>query len=124
LLSGIVTVTVVGLLGYYPTVRLSGDEARAALIAGCVVGLVANWIGAIPLWTAAPGDPRRRATAILMGTAVRFGAVLVLGLAAAFSGIFKNSALLIWVALSYLVVLFIDTLWLVRSDGNSVEAQA
>ena len=53
--------------------------------------------------------------------AVRFAAVLLLALAAALSGWFERGPLLIWVAISYLVALFVETLWLVHARRNRIE---
>jgi hypothetical protein len=47
--------------------------------------------------------------------------VLVLAMAAALSGRFELAPLLIWVAISYLVALFVETLWLVQPQTSGTE---
>jgi hypothetical protein len=108
-------------LGYYPTLRLAGVQARSPMLAGCLVGLIANWLGLASLHLASFNDPARRPTAVLTAMAVRFAAVLLLALAAALSGWFERGPLLIWVAISYLVALFVETLWLVHARRNGIE---
>lgn len=108
-------------VGYYPTIRLAGDQARGAMLAGCLVGLAANWAGWASLRLASFHDRTRRPIAVLTATAVRFAAVLLLALAAALSGWFQRGPLLIWVVISHLVALFVETLWLVHAQRNGIE---
>ena len=110
-------------IGYYPTIRLAGDQARGAMLAGCLIGLAANWVGWASLQLGAFRDPTRRPIAVLTATAVRFAAVLLLALAAALSGWFQRGPLLIWVVISHLVALFVETLWLVRAPRDEIETQ-
>jgi hypothetical protein len=114
-------VAAAGGLGYYPTLRLAGDQARSPMLAGCVIGLVANWLGLASLHLASFHDSARRPIAVLTAIAVRFGAVLLLALAAALSGWFEPAPLLIWVATSHLVALFVETLWLVHAQRDGIE---
>ncbi len=107
-------VALVGAVGYFPTVRLAGELAWHGLLAGCAVGMAANWIGLASMFWVRFDDPKHRATATLTAMGVRFAAVLMLGLASALSGWFELAPLLIWVVISHLVALFVETMWLVR----------
>ena len=103
------------LLGYAPTRRLGGEEALPAMIAGCVIGVLASAVGAVPVALA-----RRRGarTATLQGMlvamALRLTVVVALGLSAALSGWFAARPLLIWIALSYIAQLALDVWYVVR----------
>lgn len=119
----LLAVAVAAGLGYYPTVRLAGEQAGSALLAGALVGLLANWMGLVSLHLASSDDPASRPTAVLTATAVRFAVVLVLTLAAALGGWFQRGPLLIWIGVSYLVALFVETLWLVRAQRKGIGTQ-
>ena len=116
-----VAVAAVAALGYYPTLRLAGGAGRGALLAGCLVGLAANWLGLVSLRWTRFDDPSRRAAAVLTAMAVRFVVVLLLAVAAALSGRFELGPLLVWVVISYLVALFVETLWLVQTQASGTE---
>jgi hypothetical protein len=98
-------VVLVAALGFVPTRRLGGPGALASMMAGCAVGWAASALGGIPV---ALG----RGRAASMG--LRFGVVLALGAAAAFSGWFSLKPLLIWIAISYLALLAVDTWYAVK----------
>ncbi len=119
--SSLVVVGLAAAAGYLATQRLAGPEGVPAMAAGCVVGLLAHWCGLAVLIVAGFDDLNRRATATLMAMAVRLGAVVMLGAAAALSGMFGISPLLIWIVISHLVALFVDTLWLLNVERNQTE---
>lgn len=90
-------------LGYVPTVRLAGPDGTTGMIAGIVASLLANALGGLPLMV--PRDSAAaQAQSLLQATALRFGAVLVLGLVVALSGAVPLAPALLWLALSYLVL--------------------
>lgn len=102
-------------VGYVPTWRLGGPDAVPAMIAGCVVGVLASLLGGLPvLWGRPDPTPAERLNRMLFGLALRFGAALGLGLAAALSGWFERGPLLLWVGISYLVLLPVDTRFAVK----------
>lgn len=102
--------TGVALLGYLPTLRLGGEGALPAMVAGCAVGLFASLAGGVPVALARrSSEPTVRSQAAMGSMAVRFGVVLALGLAAVLSGAFERGPLLIWVAISYMALLVVDT---------------
>jgi len=119
-LAWAVAVTVVAaLLGWLPTRRLGGEGAIPAMLAGCAVSVLASALGGVPIALtrgAGPAAPAARMQALLMAMAVRFGAVAVLALAAALSGLFPRAPLLIWVAVSYAAQLVVDTRYALAND--------
>jgi len=103
------------LLGYAPTRRLGGEGALPAMIAGCVVGVLASAVGAMPV---ALGRRRGPQTAPLQGMlvsmALRLVTVLVLGLATGLAGWFETRPLLLWIGLGYVAQLPLDVRYMVR----------
>jgi hypothetical protein len=97
-------------VGYLPTRRLGGPDAVPALVAGCVVGVLASLVGGLPvLFARRDPTPAERLNRMLFGLALRFGVAAGLGLAAALSGWFARDPLLLWVGISYLALLPVDT---------------
>jgi hypothetical protein len=111
---------VVALLGWLPTRRLGGDGAVRAMLAGCAVSVVASAVGGVPIALARGKAPAARMQALLMAMGVRFGAVVVLGLAAVLSGLFDRAPLLIWVAVSYAAQLVVDTRYALANDDVEI----
>jgi hypothetical protein len=116
---GLAVVILVAAAGYVPTRRLAGDPGPTAMLAGCAVGLLANWIGLLVLGATDFGEPRDLHQAVLLSTGVRFLAVLGLGLIVALSGWVSKAPLLIWIGISYVIVLAVETVWLVRWGGTT-----
>jgi hypothetical protein len=102
-------------LGYLPTVRLAGGRAVGlpAMVAGCLVGIVAGALGALPLARAGP-SPDAKIQAGMLAMGLRFGAVLVLGLAAYLSGLFAPKPLLAWIGFSYVALLVVESRYAAR----------
>ncbi len=123
LVWAVAAAAVVALLGWLPTRWWGGDEAVAAMLAGCGVSVLASALGGVPIALArradqtAPAAPAARLQALLMAMAVRFGAVAVLATAAVLSGLFLRAPLLIWVAVSYAAELVVDTRYALANDG-------
>ena len=120
----VVMAAAVVVVGYVPTRRLAGADGVDAMLAGCVIGVIASLAGGIPVLSGAAfgGGPAARLQATLLALAVRLGVVLALGLAAALSGWFERAPLLIWIAVSHLALLVVDTRFMLKSSpGGSVE---
>ncbi|MBN1511857.1 MAG: hypothetical protein JXB13_07565 [Phycisphaerae bacterium] len=113
-LAGLAAIAVVAAAGVVPTVRLSGPDGLAGMAAGCAAGLAANWIGLLAFAVICRRRGGDWATAMLASTGVRFGAALLIGLLLAFSGRVSPRPFLIWLGLSYAVVLMIEVVCLVR----------
>jgi hypothetical protein len=109
---------VIALLGYLPTKRWGGEGAVRAMLAGCGVGVVASALGGVPvlLFSGTPGGAG--ASGALAAMAVRFAAALGLGLAAALSGSFERGPLLLFMAISYMVLLTVDTRYALGGFGS------
>jgi phosphoglycerol transferase MdoB-like AlkP superfamily enzyme len=116
---GVTAVTV--LAGWLPTRRLGGEEAIPAMLAGCAVSLLASALGGVPIALArrASAAPARM-QALLMSMALRFGAVVVLALAAVLSGLFHTAPLLLWVAIGYAVQLVVETRYALAKDDVEI----
>ena len=101
--------------GYFPTRALAADGGLIGMGLGIGVSLLAALVGAIPICMAASQSPTKGPTAVLAGTAVRF--ILVLGAVVpiSFSGLVHRKAFIVWVVISYLVLLMLDTLMAVSS---------
>jgi hypothetical protein len=112
-LAGAVVLLLVG-VGYVPTRRLAGEEAIAAMAAGCVVSLAAAAVaGWLVLTTPAP-TPAGRMQRALLAMMVRLAIVVVLGVAAVFSGTFPRMPLLFWLATTYVVLLPLEVKLAIR----------
>ena len=109
---------VVAALGYLPTRRLAGTEGVVAMLGGCAVTMIASMIGAVSIAVAARRPSGVTPQVIMVATSVRLVVVLVLGGAAVLSGLFERGPLLIWVALSYLAQLAVDTWLAVKALKN------
>ena len=112
------------LLGFFPTVRLAGSATVMSMVAGVAVSLAASWAGAVPV-----ALMRNRAAAIgpsnvVMGAMlVRFVVVLALALSIALSGKVDRAVFLIWVGISYMVLLAADTHYALRSSSMALRKE-
>lgn len=112
-------------VGYVPTKRLAGSDGTLAMAAGCFISLIASAMGAVPVVLARrqrgtdSQAAARRTTSVMMSMAVRFLVVLIMGVAAALSGLFVTAPLLVWLAISYVVLLAADTVFALRALNGS-----
>ncbi len=100
--------------GYFPTLKWAGSDHIAAMIAGCTVSWIASCFGAVLLARALSRPSSETATAILASTTVRFFVVLALVAPLTLSGWFDRVVFVVWVAISYLLLLAVDTCYAVR----------
>jgi hypothetical protein len=98
------------LVGYLPTVRLGGEGAVPAMLAGCAVSLVASLLGSAPLLLIRGRTPADGVNAVLGSIVVRLATVVMLAVAVALGGLFANMPFLLWVAISHAALLVVDTL--------------
>src|SRR5689334_3651651 len=75
-------------VGYVPTRAWVGAAALPAMLAGCAIGLVASWVGAIPVALAAAREVKAGQPIALGSMALRLFVVLALVLPGALSGWF------------------------------------
>ena len=98
------------LLGVLPTKRLGGDGATGSMAAGVAVSLIGSWIGALPIAARrAQASPQSMGSAISASALLRLGSSLALGLSVALSGLVVRSVFLLWMAVSYMILLVADT---------------
>jgi hypothetical protein len=102
------------LLGAVPTRRLGGPGAIPAMLAGCAIGVIASAVGALPVLVSRRSGAAPSPLQGLISTAVRLGAVVVLGLSVGLSGWFEWRPLLLWIALGYVAQLALDVWYAVR----------
>jgi hypothetical protein len=121
-LSFAATLVIAG-LGYLPTLRIAGEDAIVAMLAGCGISFIASGVGVIPVLLALRDPTSNITQAILVSTGLRFIVVLMLTLSIALSGWFETAPLLIWVAISYMALLTIDTLFLVRVSKSNPDTK-
>lgn len=107
-------------VGYFPTVRLAGTGAVLSMLAGIMVSLIGSWAGAVPVALSrnkanglGPGNT------VLAAMVVRFFVVLALALSGALSGKVDRAVFLIWVGISYLVLLAADTNFALKAAAES-----
>lgn len=113
--ASLATAVVLMAIGYYPTVKIAGKGAIAGMATGCGASLLASCLGAIPLALAATGRVSHSANAVLGSTLVRFMTVLVVVVPVAFMDMPHRTVFVFWVAISYLLMLAVDTGLAVRT---------
>jgi len=110
------------LVGFFPTRNLAGATGLVGMVAACGLSLLGSWLGAVPTTMVAAGDRPAVATAALGAMAIRFVVVLFGALAVVLGTPVERPPFLIWVGISYLVLLLVDTLVVVRI-GQSKDAE-
>ena len=113
--ASLVTAVLLMAIGYYPTVKIAGDGAAVGVVVGCSASLLASCLGAIPLAMAAAGRVSHNANAVLGSTLIRFMTVLIVVVPVAFIDIPHRKVFVFWVAISYLLMLAVDTGLAVRT---------
>lgn len=111
---GLFVSAVIAGAGYFPTLKWAGADHIVAMITGCAVSWMASCFGAIPLARALSRPSADTATAILTSTMIRFIVVLALVAPLTLSGWFDRIVFVVWVAISYLLLLAVDTCYAVR----------
>ena len=97
-------------IGYFPTLRVTGSDGVTAMFVGVAVSVLATALGSLPVAFALVGPPDKVPLAILGATCVRFLVVLVLVAPLAYFDVVLRVPFVLWVAISYLVLLLVDTL--------------
>ena len=113
--ASLATAVVLMAIGYYPTVKIAGGGAAAGMAAGCGASLLASCLGAIPLALAAVGRVSHNANAVLGSTLIRFMTVLIVVVPVAFLDVPYRKVFVSWLAISYLLMLAVDTSLAVRT---------
>lgn len=112
-------VALVVAVGYVPTVRLGGEDAIAGQLAGCAVSLAGSWIGSLPVFFALRvGSGALQAA--LSSMALRFVVVGGAAVAIALAEVVPKEPFLIWVAISYAVLLIADVMLALRCSSKTL----
>jgi hypothetical protein len=98
-------VLALGAVGFLPTRRLAGQEALAAMAAGCVISFLAAASAAWLLVVVGAATPEARMQRAFLAMVARLAIAIILAVAAALSGEFARMPLLFWVATTYVVLL-------------------
>ncbi len=106
------------LLGALPTRRLGGDGALLAMAVGCGISALGAAVGGLPFAVAGAAPAETAAPRALLASALRPLVTLGLGLAAALSGRFAVVPLLVWLAISYVLLLVPDTRYALQASGD------
>lgn len=102
------------LVGYPATRRLGGEGGVEAMVVACAVSVVASAVGALPVAFGSGATPADRLNRTLGAMVARLFVALLLGAAAALSGWLATGPLLIWLVISYLALLILDTVYALR----------
>lgn len=117
-----VVVVVLWALGALPTRRLAGPEGIPAMLAGGSIALVGSLAGALLVALRDRGETPPVFVAFgVMG--LRLAVVLALGLAVALGRFFALAPLLMWIALTHLVLLAVDTRYVLGRLGAAEDRE-
>ena len=98
-------VAVLMAVGAVPTRRLAGDEAVLAMAVGCTISFVSAGLAGWLLTVVNAVTPEARMQRAFLAMVVRLAVVVVLGVAAALSGVVERMPLLFWLAAAYVALL-------------------
>ncbi|HVZ20304.1 MAG TPA: hypothetical protein VG871_04540 [Vicinamibacterales bacterium] len=98
-------VIAVGAAGLVPTRRLAGPDGVYGMLAGCGIGLLSAALAGLLLVAVAADTPEARLQRSFLAMTVRLAVVVVLGAAAALSGLVAREPLLFWIGTTYVVLL-------------------
>lgn len=108
---------VIGALGYLPTRALVDGGAVAAMLAALGAAALASILGGVPVVVARLRG-EAKPSAVMVSTILRLVAVVVLAVLAALLLKLPTGPFLIWLALSYLLLLVIDTRYAMSVLGS------
>lgn len=120
----VVTVAALALLGWIPTRRWAGDAGGPAVFVGCGISLVAALGSGWVIVRAADRSEQPPALAAFGAMGLRLGVTVILVLAVALIGAVPVEPLLIWVGVSYLALLALETRFAVSLMGEGGSRQA
>lgn len=104
-----------GLIGRLPTARLGGSSGVEAMWAALAIDAVASSLAGLPITFARVHPRKEQLIAVSLGSmALRMGLVVLLALSVILAGELHEKAFLLWVAVGYLALLPMDTLYALR----------
>ena len=104
----VVTVAIVLTLcavGVVPTRRLAGSTGVSGMLVGCAIGLVSAAVAGLLLVVIEAETPDARMRRSFLAMVARLAVVAGLGAVAVLSDLAPTSPLLLWIAISYMVLL-------------------
>lgn len=102
-------------IGYYPTLRWAGDGGLRAMFAGQSLVIAVTFITTMVAMRRMVGrDAVGRYRVVLGAGAARLCATIGAAVALALNGPASRGAFLVWVAISYVVMIKVETLALIR----------
>lgn len=102
-------------VGYAPTLKRGGAAAIQAMWEAVALNVVASSLAALPITFARLRPQRDRLVTVLLGSLVlRMGLVAMLAAAVLLAAAPAGKPFLLWIALAYLVLLPVDTLYAQR----------
>jgi ABC-type spermidine/putrescine transport system permease subunit II len=105
------TVALLLAVGQWPTRRLGGEVALAAMVAGCGASLAGSLLGSVPIWLARGIGLPAVLPAVLGSLALRMAVVIGFGVALVVVAGFETTPLLLWLAISH-GALLVGDVWL------------
>lgn len=112
------------LIGYAPTVNLGGPLGIRAMWVACGLTALASSLAALPVTLARLRPDRTKLVAVQLGSlALRMALVVLLAGAVLLSGAVDRKPFLLWVAISYLVLLPLDV-WYALEHSKQFSAGA
>ena len=103
-------------VGFLPTLRLGGEMAIPAMVAGCLISLAAAAVAAWPLVAMRASTPTARMRRASLAMIVRLVVVVLVGGAVVFGSGLARTPLLFWLATSYVVLLPLEVRLAIASE--------
>ena len=100
----------VAAVGYAPTGARGGPDAVRAMVVGVGVSIVACLLGLVPVVLKRRGDHVAMSRAMMTGMTLRLMATILMVVALTLSGGIAVRPLLLWVAISYVLLLAVDVI--------------
>ena len=122
LLLLLATATILLLAGYFPTRGAGGIQAVWAMFTGCAVSFLGSVVGGIPLALGKTRPESARLNYVLGSLALRFLVVLGGVLLVVLTTPTERTPFLLWVVLSYLTFLAVDSFVALRWSRVDDEA--
>lgn len=113
-------------VGYWPTRHLAPGSGMIGMAVGGGLAWLASWIGTLPIHGTRHKPVTDSVSAIMGAVALRSVVATVFGLAAALSGLFDPTPLLLWLGIAHAGLLVADTAFgraHIQAKSPSAEAQ-
>jgi uncharacterized membrane protein required for colicin V production len=120
----VLTALVLSAVGYFPTRNLAGAAGVVAMLVGVAIALLSSLAGLAPALLSLRGSALDRHKGLMTGMGIRFLTVLAMTVAAALSGFLNQKVVVVWVAISYMTLLMVDTpatIYLIRRMEKTAE---